>query len=317
MSPLTDIELPSPPHTALRLIQLCADPRASTEQIVAAVSPDAALSAKFMRVANAPYYGQQYEVTTLPRAAIVMGADQMKVVALGFHLAEVSRQCRDLPIDLRPTWQGNLLRACLARRLAMHALPMPARHPGEAFLVGLLQDFAIPIAAKAVGEAYGSFVEQGGLYSTNRTLQSEETVIGTNHAHLAGRLLDAWRLHPMLSFAIVNHHVRPASMPATDKAMALWQIAYWVGAIPFRDDGATAPVARELRDLAYGAFGLRPERLAEAFYGAIDEYEASAPLFDGVLPPDVDGAYLIQQARDLIVALDTCGKPDSRSAESP
>ena len=307
-----DIELPSPPQTALRLIQLCSDPEADMQDIVDTVSLDAALSANFLKVANSAYYGQQYEVATLRRATVVLGMERVKVIALGFHLAELSKQSKDLPIDLRPFWQGNVLRACLARQIAIHS-PIPAvRCREEAFLVGLLQDFALPILAKAIGESYALHLGGGGLHTSEDILAFEEQAIGSNHAHLAGRMFDSWRFPPILTFAITNHHVKPQELMAPDKAMALWQIAYWVGAIPFHTNQQSAPVVAGLRQLALGIFGLDVDTLGYAFYQAIDEYETVKPVFSGLLPRDVDAPSIMQQARELILELDGNGVQGSQ-----
>lgn len=301
MLELANIELPSPPQTAIQLIRLCGHSESTVRDIVDVIAGDAALSARFLRVANAPFYGQQYEVSTLTRAAVVLGVDHVKVVALGFHLAELSTSDGALPDILECHWQGNLLRACVARRIAASGAGISSGCSEEAFLIGLLQDFAIPLIVRETGDALINHLGARGLYSTAETIPVEEMMIGTNHAHLAGRILDQWRLPPVLTFALTNHHIRPQEEPAEDKAMALWQIAYWVGSIAFREDRETAPVAADLRDFAYSAFGLESEGLGHAFYEAISDYESLTPVFGEMLPVDVDGANLMRRAGDLIL----------------
>ncbi len=115
MISLTDPRVPTPPNTAVRLIELCQNRNAAIREIEEVVSTDTALPTKFWKVANPAFCGQRCEVATLSRAAIVLGVGHVKVVALGFHLAKLTRVWRELPIDLGIFWQGNLLRACLAR----------------------------------------------------------------------------------------------------------------------------------------------------------------------------------------------------------
>lgn len=318
MDLLSEIELPTPPQTALRLIQLCNNPDVGVRELCEVVSLDAALSAKLLRAASSAYYGQQYEVSTLERAAVVLGFDHVKVVALGFHLVGLAQQCDEKVLDLRAVWQGNVLRACLARQLARCSEVSVAQCGGEAFLVGLLQDFAVPMVARVIGEAYADRLGQGGLYTTHDLLALEDEVAGSNHAHLAGRIFDLWRLPPLLTFAITNHHVTPPEAIPTDKAMALWQLAYWVGAIPFNEDHQTAPVAEGLRRLALAAFALDADGLGKAFYLAMEEYESLRTIFDAALPRDVDGAAILERARDLLLALevgDTTEPPQGLDAQ--
>lgn len=315
MDLLNDIEIPSPPQAALRLTQLCARPNSSIKEIVETISIDAALSAKLLKVANSAYYGQQYEVATLTRAAIVLGVSYVKVVALGFQLANMTKQWQDLPIDLRRIWQGNVLRACLARQIAFHSKVPAARCQEEAFLCGLLQDFAVPIVSRAVGELYVDFTGGGGLYTDERTVALENDAVDTNHAHLVGRIFDMWRLPPLLSFAMTNHHVRPQAVTPQDRALALWQIGYWVSSIPFSSEALTAPVGAEMRAMAHAAFGMDDETLSKAFYRGMEDYEAVSPMFSDMLPQNISGRSLLEQARELILDLNEAPPSDPFAGE--
>ena len=154
--------------------------------------------------------------------------------------------------------------------------------------------------ARAIGPAYADMVEQGGMYTSTRTLAREEEACETNHAIVAGRLFDLWRFPPLLTFAITNHHVTPHAVTPTDRALALWQIAYWVGAIPFSPQQRSAPVDQELRSFAYAAFGLDNDALGQAFYQAMEQYESLRPIFDGVLPKSTDAAAIMHNARALL-----------------
>ena len=305
------VELPTAPATALRLIHLCDDSKTDIKEIVQAISLDVALSAKLLQLANSAHFSQQYRVATLARAVTVLGRQYVKVVALSFHLAETSKQCTDLPIDLTLMWQAGVLRACLANQIARHTCVPAAQSKEHAFLIGILQDFALPFMASAVGPAYADMVEQGGMYTSTRTLAAEEDACETNHAIVAGRLFDLWRFPPLLTFAITNHHVTPQSVTPTDRALALWQIAYWVGAIPFSPQQPSASVNKELRSFAYAAFGLDNDSLGQTFYEAMDQYESLRPIFDGVLPKSTDAKAIMHNARALLTDKPFDGIADS------
>ncbi|MHC5112279.1 MAG: HDOD domain-containing protein [Planctomycetota bacterium] len=307
MEALSGIELPTAPQTAVQLIQLCGDPNTDLNEVVSAIQLDGALSAKLLRVANSAYYCQQYEITTLRRAAVVLGLDHVKVMALSFQLADQSSRWRDVPIDLQMHWQGNLLRACLARQLAINAQVFPAKCPEEAFLVGMLQDFVVPVMGQIIGSRYGDAIPASGLFTTAELTAWEDANSETNHAHLAGRMFDYWRFPPLLTFAVTNHHVTPQEVPAEDKAMALWQIAYWVGAIQFNEDRQSAPIASELRQLAEKAFKINIETLGIAFYRAIEDYELMREFFSEILPNGQSGPSILEKARELILDLDEDG----------
>ncbi len=303
MQTLSDVELPTLPQIAHRLVELCGCPNADIDAVVEAVSLDAALSAAFIRTANSAYYGQQYTVNTLRRAAIVLGSKYVKTAALGFHLAEASSQWKDVPVDLPALWHGNLLRGCLARSIAFYSTCPNLGDPGEAFLVGLLQDLAVPVVGRCIGPAYADCLGAGGLYTTEELAAVERSEAVEDHASLAGWLCEQWQFPPAISCAIGHHHLRPHDVAPSDASHALWQIAYWVGAIPFHEDHRTAPVRPSLQSLAIAAFDLDTAKLSEAFASAIDDYERLRPVFGRVLPPDADGTSLLRRAERLVSEL--------------
>lgn len=307
MKVLNRIELPSPPVIAMRLLELCSDQDASLRDIVETVSLDPSLSGTFLRMANSAYYGQTRNVSTLERAAVVLGPDRVKVVALGVHLSRVSPVLPDRILDMTRFWQGSLLRACLARQLSLATQVTCARCPGEAFLVGLLQDYVVPAVAAVLNEPYVSKLGGGGMYTTPDLLDIEEQGVELNHAHMAGRLFDVWRLPPLLTFAVTNHHTPPYCSEPTDKAMALWQFAYWVGAIPFNEDECTASVPGQLRHLANVAFGVDTDALRDVFFLAMTEYENVRAVFSTVLPDESSAQRIMEQAVELIFELDEDG----------
>jgi len=143
----------------------------------------------------------------------------------------------------------------------------------------------------------------GGLYTRTELLPLEQQALGHDHAQMAGKLFELWRFPPLLTVALTNHHVTPDATLSLEKNTILWQIAYWVGAIPFNDNQRTAPVAEELRRFAHSAFGMDTEALSIAFYQAIEDYDAVRPIFDGVLPADVGGSAMIREAQSLIATI--------------
>jgi HD-like signal output (HDOD) protein len=316
MRALSDIELPTLPQVAVRLIELCNQRDTDLADLVEAISLDAALSARLLKLANSSYYGQQHRVDTLRRAACVIGLDYVKHVALGFTLAEVSSQWRGCPINLGILWQGNLLRACLARQIAVRSEILVDDCREQAMLIGLLQDLAVPVIAMEFGRDYERLIPEGGLYTSEGLAALERERLKLDHSELAGQLCEKWQLPREICEAVRKHHERPKFFRLPEVDNALWQIAFWVGAVPFNPDASTARIAGELRYRAISAFGMDTGKLARTFTTAIEEFDRLRPMFNRSLPEGLNGADLMRQAQALISGLEPgTGNPLNLAAE--
>ena len=65
--------LPSIPTVALEILRLSKDPSVSVEDLGEVISADPALSAKILKLANSSLYRRGEEITTLPKAAVLLG----------------------------------------------------------------------------------------------------------------------------------------------------------------------------------------------------------------------------------------------------
>ncbi|MEE9294955.1 MAG: HDOD domain-containing protein, partial [Phycisphaerae bacterium] len=149
---LDSVRIPSLPEAAVKLLSLCRDDQVSAGEIVGVVEMDPALSTRVLKLANSAAFGQQHRVSTLTRAAVVLGNENLKVVALGFYLSAGWEGMGFAGFDIREFWRDSVIRACLARRLAKCADYQPAQ---TAFLVGMIQDIGTLILGTHFGALYG------------------------------------------------------------------------------------------------------------------------------------------------------------------
>src|SRR5262249_49646667 len=111
--------LPSLPAAALDVVRVCSDPEGDVGELAEALSHDPTLASQVLRVANSAHNYRGAEVTSLERAAMVLGMRALKVVALGFTLAnELPQQGIAAGLDLRMFWHRSVLDAVVARSLA-------------------------------------------------------------------------------------------------------------------------------------------------------------------------------------------------------
>ena len=113
-----------------------------------------------LRVANSAFYYRGSEVTSLHRAAMVIGMRALKVVALGFTLSsEMPQKGVAAGLDLNVYWHRSVLNAVIARSLA-RTVDQPVAE--EAFLCGLLSEIGKLALTHAAPEEYGAVVAEAG-----------------------------------------------------------------------------------------------------------------------------------------------------------
>lgn len=297
---LGSVKIPTLPEAASNLLALCQDDRAGAGEIVRIVELDPALTARLLKVANSSYFGQRYQVSTLTRAAVVLGNERLKVAALGFYLSAGWEKLGHTGFDLREFWRDNILRGCLGLQLAR---AMELRPSEQAFLVGLLGDIGTLILVTHFGAEYLSVWEQCRGDFMLRS-EMERGVFHTDHAQVAKALAKRWNFPELLVTALGERCAKPPLVETTDPATLLWQLSYFCGAVPFATDRQTAKLRASLRGLAISAFGLSFEALSEVFTNTVEQFNVLCNVFAGLSPAACDIDTLMEEAAKLIQSFD-------------
>ena len=79
-------DLPTLAPVAVEVLRLAEDERAGLDDIAEAISRDPGLAGQLLRLANSSLYSMGREVTSLTRAATVLGLRTVKLLSLSFSL---------------------------------------------------------------------------------------------------------------------------------------------------------------------------------------------------------------------------------------
>ena len=149
--------LPSLPTVALDVLRICEDPSSDIGDLAEGLSRDPILAGRVLQMANSAYYNGGAEVTSLNRAAVMLGLRALKVLALGFTLAnELPSRGESGGFDLQLFWHRSLVNAVAGRSVAA---AIRSTKTEEAFLCGLLAQIGKLALAKAAPERYSVAVE--------------------------------------------------------------------------------------------------------------------------------------------------------------
>lgn len=286
--------LPTPSGTAVRIIELARDPELDIGRIAGVLAQDPALTAKVLRVANSPLYGQRRRSDNLRQAVTVLGLNATVTLALSFSLSTCLRERGSDRLDMDTIWRRALLGASAARVLGEH---VELGDGEELFLAGLLQDVGIFALEAAAPERYPAHVP---VCDQEALAVAERDIFGVDHAEAGAWLLEHWGLPAYLADAVRHSHdahdgdgsTRPTPF-AGCMAVSGCIADVYLGDDP---DAATTRAARAAASL----LGIDAEALGTVM-GRVAEYLPEVEsLFESGIVSARDAMALTAQAQELL-----------------
>lgn len=191
-------DLPAMPDEVQKLQAIAADPDCSTANLAHAIVTDPTLAAKFLAVANAPFYARGTRIRSVRDAVIRVGMDQaiLIILAVVAH-TKLFRAGRFQP-EASATHSHSLATAVVSQVLARRS----ATDEQDAFMAGLLHDLGEIVVFQTAHELDGEHPgEDVGL--------PREVVVDLSerlHPGLSALTLQGWGFTPELVSAIQYHH---------------------------------------------------------------------------------------------------------------
>ncbi|MDH4359835.1 MAG: HDOD domain-containing protein [Nitrospirota bacterium] len=287
--------LPSSPTVAKRLIALMESPNPDVEEVVQVLSGDSALTAKILQLANSSFFPYKYKVTTLPKAAILIGYNGILATALSFTLVRHLRKEGSAGLDLDLFWRRSLLVASACRAIGDVC---GQKDTEELFLVGLIHDIGMLALDRLIPDLYDSKTLNQSLHA--EVVAHERQKLGVTHALVGSWLLADWNFPSKMCVAIEmsdDTQAFPASGGAEKFYNCVWLAVTLAGLILTH---ATDEKLLENMDLAESRLGVDPFAFAlilKKVKGTVRETEM---LFDMASHSEANLFQLTEQARSLL-----------------
>ncbi len=196
------------PQVVWRLLEAIGDEKVSASTLEGIIESDQALAAKVLGLANSAYYGFPQQITTVKRAVVAVGMEELQLLALGTGLAKVFDLRLAPPgFDGEGLWLHCLAVSCTSQYLAKAS---GQAQPGEAMIAGLLHDLGkLVLATQLRDEMLGimALVEQG------HTHYQAEVALGVRHTQVGYWLAKRWGLPEMHCAVIRDHHTPRENAP--------------------------------------------------------------------------------------------------------
>ncbi|MEO1008580.1 MAG: HDOD domain-containing protein [Planctomycetota bacterium] len=273
---LDTVIIETQPEVAARLLELVSDADAGLADFADVIRSDVSLSGRLLRMANSAFFGQRQAVTSLERAAVLLGFNRIRSLALGFYLSRSVDSGGD-PQFNRRLWGVSLLRACLAAKLMER---FDAKFYAEAFLVGLMLDAGMPLARVLQDSAAYDAVCPAD-HPPSRAFKAEENALAFTHVDVARALVRRWRIPDLLAKPIVWHHTPPNDTTSDEPMQVLHRIAFYVGSMHV-EHVPPKSTAVPLPSLGERLLGITRAQLGDDFAAACAEYRTLADFFGQV-----------------------------------
>ncbi len=287
--------LPSSPAVANRLIQLMESTNPDVEEVIQVLSGDSALSVKILQLANSSFFPYKYKVTTLRKAAILIGYNGILATALSFTLVQHLRKEGAAGLDLGLFWRRSLLVASGCRAIGEVC---GQKETEELFLAGLIQDIGMLALDRLNPDLYDSTTIKQTLHA--EVVAHERQHLGVTHALVGSWLLTDWNFPSKMCVAVQlsdDAESFPASGGSEKFYNCVWLAVTLAGLIL---NNATDEALLDHVDLAESRLGLDPFAFALILKKIKSIVRETEMLFDMNSHSEANLVQLTEQAKTLL-----------------
>ncbi len=194
--------IPTLPSILTQIIQTLDDPDSSAADLEGIVRNDQSLTTKLLAVANSAYYGFRHQITTVRRAVVAIGFNEVRNICLGLSLMGFLHPStfRDQEAA-EQLWLHSL---GVSRACQLLAEATKVSEVGQAFTAGLLHDIGKVILAAFMPdqvEEMKRLMQEDGL-----TYAQAEADLDISHEAVGKALAQHWDLPPVIVEVLGRHH---------------------------------------------------------------------------------------------------------------
>jgi HD-like signal output (HDOD) protein/CheY-like chemotaxis protein len=196
--------IPSIPSVYWNPIEMLQAPKVSPKDIGQIIRNDPGMSAKVLQLVNSGFFGLGRRITSPAEAAIGLGVDTVKALALSvctfsqFNVQGLSG------FSIEGLQEHSLRVGLLARQIAA-SLGQPCSAVEDAFLGGLMHDIGKLVLASNCSDQYQAALLRAREDSLPLR-EVEQAVFGTAHDEVGGHLLWLWGLPASICDVATKHH---------------------------------------------------------------------------------------------------------------
>ena len=182
------LNIPAFPAVATKAMQLLSGKDTRLLDLYDLISADAAFASETLRIANSALYGFAAEVKSLMQAAMLLGFERLKGVAVTIGIRAYLGKLPSVPA-LQACWRHSLASAIIAEEAAK----IGRSDRDAAFTAGIMHDIGRVAMAALYSELYARFLKAFENQPCDVLLE-ERKLFGIDHCQAGGSLVVAWKL---------------------------------------------------------------------------------------------------------------------------
>lgn len=194
---LSPRDIPPLPSAMVDILKLANDPDASVAALERGIARDQTLTLRVLTIANSSFYGCSRQIVSVRGAIALLGTRQIQSIASTLALAPA------LKSDAGPQLWVHALACALWTRAIARQSGVPELP--SVFTAALMHDLGIVVllrkAPAELAQCLRLVRESGRPFH-----QVERELLGTDHADLAARACEMWKLPASVTRMIANHH---------------------------------------------------------------------------------------------------------------
>lgn len=174
------------------------NPNSSMEELANILKLDPAISARLLRIANSPSYGEAKQVDAIPRAVNLIGVQSVRDLVAATTIGQTFPGMPSQFMDATRFWRKSLFCALVAEGVATSC---GVENSDRCFVEGLLRDIGHFVLYQTVPQrAQSSLIEAGYLEAS--LAEVEQSNIGCDFAEVGAELIRSWEMPVRLEQAI-------------------------------------------------------------------------------------------------------------------
>ena len=260
--------LPPAPRVVPELMKLLNEADVDSSRVVRLISIDPALTVSVLRMCNSAYFGAATATTDLQEAVTRLGFQQVyQLVTAASTVRLLSSAQKGYGLNEGELWKHSVAAAVAARLIARHLND----DANLAFTAGLLHDIGKVVLTQSLEEVYFKLIRETEVQQQS-LLETEQKLLGVQHAEVGGRLLSRWKFPPNIVAAVWFHHA-PKGAGAHQRLAAYAYLGNIVAHFMGYGYGHQALALRGRED-ALSVLGLPPESIPKFMMESFEQLSA-------------------------------------------
>lgn len=224
--------LPALPAIVSQVFAVTADPESSAKDLMQVILPDQTMCSTILKVANSAFFGIPRGVSTMERAVVVLGHEEIKNIVIGKAIfSAFPKLSTENQKTISIFWE-HAFTCGLTAKIIGEQLHLPA---SELFIAGLIHDIGKLAMLMAFPNEYPILRDISNPCNTHDS-SKEQTQFAISHDKAGLQLARRWLLPEQLVMAIGYHHC-PQEAPSHTKYPLVVQMADILSLMYCHSDG--------------------------------------------------------------------------------